>query len=99
MRKRMFISTVALAVAVTAGACASRVYIRIGPPPALVEVRSPQPGEIYAWIQGFWTWDGSVYVWSPGRWVRAPHSHATWIPGEWREGPRGFYWIPGRWSR
>ena len=77
--------------------CTSRVYVRLAPPPARVEVMSPRPGEIYVWVQGFWTWSDYAYVWSPGRWVRAPHAPAVWIPGEWRKNRRGYYWVPGHW--
>ncbi|MBI4502170.1 MAG: YXWGXW repeat-containing protein [Gemmatimonadetes bacterium] len=79
-------------------ACPGPVYLQVGPPPAPVEVISPRPGEYFVWIEGSWLWDDQVYVWSPGRWVRAPRPEAVWVPGSWRQSSMGWFWVPGRWK-
>jgi len=79
--------------------CSSRYYIRLAPPPEPTEVISPSPGELYVWVQGFWTWGGSAYVWSPGHWAKAPEQGVTWVPGVWMHTPKGYYWVPGHWRQ
>jgi hypothetical protein len=77
----------------------TRVYLRIGPPPVVVE-RAPvavRPG--YVWQPGYHRWDGRSYVWTSGTWARAPYRHARWIPGHWAQTRRGYFWVDGRWSR
>jgi hypothetical protein len=80
-----------------ATACGGRVYVRLAPPPGRVEVISLRPGELFVWVDGFWAWGESVYVWTPGRWVQVPRPGTVWIPGAWRESHRGYYWTPGHW--
>jgi WXXGXW repeat (2 copies) len=83
--------------AVLAGA---RVYVRVGPPREVVERRTAAPSPRHVWVAGFHRWDGSAYVWAPGRWVVPPHHRTVWVAGHWAHSPRhGWYWIDGHWRR
>jgi hypothetical protein len=93
----------ALAAAVlTLPACASaapgtRVYVRVGPPRAVVEARVVAPGPGYVWLPGFHTWNGAAYVWTPGRWARPPRARARWVAPRWRHDRHGWYLVEGHW--
>ncbi len=69
---RRLLATAALAVLILASALPAladtRVYVRVGPPRAIVETRVVAPGPHHAWIAGYHRWDGAAYVWVPGRW-------------------------------
>lgn len=75
----------------------ARVYVRIGPPAPVVEVRPVAPGPRYVWADGYHRWDGQAYAWVPGHWVVPPRPHAVWVPGHWAHGRRGWYFVEGRW--
>lgn len=81
----------------SAGAAHAQVYVRVGPPPPVVERRVPAPGSNYVWIDGYHRWDGHRYIWTSGRWVVPPRPRAVWVPGHWDSRPRGYLWVPGRW--
>jgi len=83
----------------TAGAATSgRIYVRIGPPPAVVERRIASPGPGYVWVPGYHRWDRNVYVWVPGVWARPPRPRAVWVPGHWaQEHGHGWYFVEGHW--
>jgi hypothetical protein len=76
----------------------SRIYVRIGPPVRVVEVRA-DPRRGYVWQGGYHRWDGHRYVWVRGRLVRAPYARAAWASGRWERENRGYYWVPGHWVR
>jgi hypothetical protein len=78
---------------------ATRVYVRIGPPPIVVErvIAAPAPG--YVWQSGYHRWDGDRYVWVRGSWAQRPWRHAHWVPSHWVRTYRGYYFVPGHWSR
>jgi len=76
---------------------ASRVYVRIGPPAPVVEVRSVAPGPHFVWIAGYHRWDGRRYLWVPGRWAAPPRARAVWVPGRWVHERRGWYFMDGHW--
>jgi len=52
------------------------IYIGRTPPPLRYEVRTPMPGEGYAWVDGYWGVNSGRYVWVPGRWDRPPYAGA-----------------------
>jgi WXXGXW repeat (2 copies) len=82
------------------GACvtpAGRLYVRIAPPAPVYEMRRTAPGPGYVWIDGYYRWDGSTYLWRPGRWERPPRPRAVWVPGRWRQDRHGWYWTDGHW--
>jgi hypothetical protein len=67
------------------------------PPPAIrVEVVPASPGAEFVWIGGYHRWNGSTYVWVPGRHERRPHARAVWRPARWEQRGRRHVWIEGR---
>ena len=85
---------------VASASAGTRVYVRIGPPTPVVEVRSVAPGPGYIWVPGYHRWDGAAYVWVPGAWAVPPPSHHyhAWAPGHWaHHSHHGYYWVEGHW--
>jgi hypothetical protein len=80
-------------------AAAARVYVRVGPPAAVVEVRPAAPGAAYVWVPGYHRWDGAAYVWVPGAWAVPPAArYHAWVPGHWvHHASHGWYWVDGHW--
>ena len=89
------------ATVATGTACATprgRVYLRVGPPAPIVETRLVAPGPGYVWVAGYHRWDGRVYAWVPGVWLRSPRPRAVWVAGRWvHEGRHGWYFVDGHW--
>jgi hypothetical protein len=77
----------------------TRVFVRIGPPPIVVERPMLAPAPEFVWQPGYHMWNGNSYVWVRGAWVRPPHRHARWVTGRWVHERRGYYWSDGRWNR
>ncbi|HTV04799.1 MAG TPA: hypothetical protein VME86_05480 [Acidobacteriaceae bacterium] len=94
--KKFVLAVVATALLGTSAAFA-QVYVRVAPPPPIVEHRPLRPGPQYVWLGGYHRWNGRVYVWVPGRWVVPPRPAAVWIPGHWAHSPHGYMWISGHW--
>ena len=91
------LSTVASGLAPSAQA-GERVYVRIGPPAAVVEVRTAAPSPHHVWVDGYHRWEGGAYVWVPGRWAVPPTHYTAWVPGHWVNSPHhGWYWAEGHW--
>jgi hypothetical protein len=88
----------ALLLASTAEA-RTRVYVKIGPPPIVVEHRTAAPGRNYAWQEGHHRWTGDRYEWVAGSWVRPPRAHARWVAGHWAHDRHGNYFVEGHWAR
>jgi hypothetical protein len=88
---------VSLAVASCASAGPRRVYVRVGPPAAVVEVRGIAPSRSHVWVPGYHRWSGDRYLWVAGGWQLPPKSRAVWVPGHWERSPRGHYWVEGHW--
>jgi hypothetical protein len=78
-------------------AAAQAQYVRIAPPPPVVEHRPVVPGRGYIWVPGYHRWDGARYTWVGGRWALPPRPAAVWIGGHWAPSPRGWFWVPGHW--
>jgi hypothetical protein len=74
-----------------------RVYVRVGPPRTIVEVRPTRPSAAHVWIGGYHRWNGTAYVWVPGRWEIGPRPAAVWVSGHWAKSPEGWYWVEGYW--
>jgi hypothetical protein len=72
--------------------------VNVNPPPPVVETPPPPPptpGTV--WTPGYWSWNGTGYVWVPGQYVVAPFPDAVWIGGRWvHRGPR-WGWVDGHW--
>jgi hypothetical protein len=92
----VLLSTVLSAIPASAS---TRVYVRVGPPAPIVEVRPVAPGPRYVWVNGYHRWDGRAYVWVPGKWAVPPRARAVWVPGRWVHEKRGYYWVDGHWRR
>jgi hypothetical protein len=95
MHKMMSIAFLSLALA--AGSANAQVYVRVAPPPVIVEHPTVRPGPHHVWIRGFYRWNGVRYVWTPGRWVIPPRHHARWVDGHWVRRPGGWFWMEGHW--
>src|ERR1700686_3524228 len=54
----------------------TRIYLRIGPPPIVVERPTLAPRAGYVWQPGYHRWDGRAYVWNAGTWAAPPYRHA-----------------------
>lgn len=74
-----------------------RVYVRVGPPAAHVEIRGVSPSRSHVWVGGYHRWTGSGFTWVAGAWMLPPRPHAVWVPGHWERAPRGYFWVEGRW--
>ena len=102
-RRHLFRTTAAgllLTASVAFGsACVSegRVYVRVGPPAPIYEVRTVAPGPGYIWVEGYHRWDGRAYVWINGRWAMPPRPRAVWVGGHWDRNSHGYFWVDGRW--
>lgn len=68
------------------------------PPQVRREVKPRRPGRQYVWINGFWHWHHTDWVWVPGRWERPSYRNARWINARYvREGAAWRY-EPAHWS-
>jgi hypothetical protein len=93
---RAFLLVVALGLA-TAGQ-AAEVIVKVAPPPPVsTTVVGVAPGRGYVWIQGYHRWNGSKYVWVPGKWVVPPRPGTVWVPPRWVQRPGGYVFVPGHW--
>ncbi|HEV2176977.1 MAG TPA: hypothetical protein VGW33_07220 [Terriglobia bacterium] len=95
------LASLTLAGMATLASCGGRpravVYVGTPPPPAVVERVGVAPGPGFVWIAGYQSWNGSAYVWVPGRWERRPPRRHGWVPGHWVHTGRGWYWVRGHW--
>jgi WXXGXW repeat (2 copies) len=75
----------------------TRVYVRIGPPAPIVEVR-PAAVRGQVWVGGYHHWNGHAYVWTPGRWAAPPRGRSVWVAPRWVHDRRhGWYFVAGHW--
>jgi hypothetical protein len=94
----VFTTVLATALAPATAQAGARVYVRVGPPAAVVEVRTAAPSARHVWIGGYHRWDGNAYVWAPGRWELPPAGHNAWVAGHWsHHASNGWYWVEGHW--
>jgi len=75
----------------------SPVVVTQSPPAPPVEVVSPAPGPGYAWVSGYWSWQGA-WVWVPGNWMVQPRPAVIWVPGHWIRHRHGWIWMEGHWQ-
>jgi hypothetical protein len=84
--------------AATAGIASAQVWVNIAPPAPIVETRPAMPGPGYAWVPGYYRWNGNRYVWVHGHYSHAPRPNDSWVPGHWTQGPHGrWHWREGHW--
>ena len=96
LTKKLFVAGI-MACAFAAGSANAQVYVRVGPPPVVVEHPGPRPHPGYVWIQGYQRWDGARYVWVPGRYEAPPRPRAVWVPHHWVHSRHGWVLVEGRW--
>jgi hypothetical protein len=89
----------ALLLTSTPASARTHVYVRIGPPAPVVEVRTARPGPRFVWVDGYHRWNGRAYAWVPGRWAAPPRGRAVWVPGRWVHDRHGWYLVDGHWRR
>jgi YXWGXW repeat-containing protein len=99
MRGVFAAALLSMVLSASSASASTRIYVRVGPPVPIVEVRPVAPGPRYVWVDGYHRWDGRAYAWVPGQWVLPPRAHAVWVPGRWVHEKRGYYWIDGHWRR
>ena len=98
-------------VSLPASAAPYGITIDVAPPAPRVE-RVPAPRRGYAWVPGYWNWNGHRHVWVQGQWVRERrgyrYAEPQWVQrngrwelqrGEWRRGDRDRDGIPNRFDR
>ncbi|MEP6918220.1 MAG: hypothetical protein ABJC89_21410 [Acidobacteriota bacterium] len=98
--KSIRLTVVVAAMLTGAAGCATtrgRVYVRSGPPAAVVERRPAAPGPGFVWEPGYYRWSGRNYSWVPGRYEGAARARARWEPGRWVHDRHGWYFVEGRW--
>jgi hypothetical protein len=93
--KRLIGLVFASALAFSAGA--TEIVIRIRPPHAVIERRSPPPGRNYVWVRGYHRWDGNAYAWNTGRWEQPPRPRAHWVAHRWTHRRGGWVLVEGYW--
>lgn len=75
----------------------AEVVVTEEPPPARVEVIPAAPSVNHVWVGGYWTREGSAWVWMPGVYVVRPVHRTHWEPGHWVVRGRNWVWVPGHW--
>lgn len=70
--------------------------IPVAPPPPRYE-RPMRAGPGQVWIAGYWTWNGTQHVWTPGHVEAAPRRGARWSQPRWMRRGRAWVFTPGAW--
>lgn len=72
------------------------VIVGEAPPPARVEVPTPQPTVDGVWLEGHWEWRAGRYLWVEGRWERTRHGYA-WVAPRYVRNGNGWLYVRGHW--
>ncbi|MEO8205437.1 MAG: hypothetical protein ABI615_04600 [Chthoniobacterales bacterium] len=67
-------------------------------PAARYETRPGAPGPGLVWINGYWSWNGSEWIWVRGHWVEAPRRGARWVTSKYYIANGQRHWRPGYWQ-
>lgn len=94
---RKLLLTALFGAALGIGSAQAEVVVKVAPPRPVVEERTVAPSAAHVWIGGYHTWDGSAYVWTPGRWEVPPRPHAVWVAPRWVHRRDGYVFVEGRW--
>jgi hypothetical protein len=98
MRNLLRAAALGIAVAATTVPALAQVYVNVAPPAPIVETRPVAPGSGYAWVPGYYRWNGSQYAWAHGHYMRPPGTGQVWVAGHWVEGTHGrWHWVEGHW--
>ena len=93
---------VALVASLAMAGCVVRPYRAYGtvvysaPPPPRVTMQPPAPGPGYAWVNGYWHWNGGQWVWMDGNWV-AQRAGYVYIGPSWQQQGGGYVYVQGGW--
>lgn len=68
------------------------------PPHPRHEYRAAMPGPGYVWVNGFWDWQATNWIWIPGRWERPAVEGSTWVEPHYYRESTGYRYEPGHWS-
>jgi len=72
-----------------------RVFVETAPPPPKESV-PPTPEKVgYVWSSGYWSWNGSDFVWTEGSWVAVTEPTKNWVPPTWTKQGKKWYFTPG----
>lgn len=96
MFKKLMVCS-AFGLLLAAGSVYAEVIVRVRPPVAIVETRPARPSPNHVWIAGYHSWNGSAYVWVPGRWDVPPRPHARWVAHRWVHRGGGYVLVEGHW--
>jgi len=96
MRHAVKTLLITLALAGLGAGCSTASYVPDPPPALRSEVRPPQPGPNFVWVDGHWKWNGHRYAWVDGHWVKGK-SGKQWVDGHWKKTPKGHVWVAGHW--
>jgi hypothetical protein len=99
---KKFVATSLLSLALAVGvANAQGIFVRVGPPPVVVEHYGRRPSPRHVWVGGYYRWDPHYarYAWMGGHWAVPPHPGWVWRPGRWVQRPRGWVFVRGHWRR
>lgn len=95
MKKNLLI--ILLLLGLSPAITCAQVFVRVAPPPIIVERPAPPPGPRYVWIAGYHRWNGTRYVWVPGHYVMPPRHGVVWVPAHWAPRKGGWVFVAGRW--
>jgi len=93
VRKKLLLIIVLVAGSTAFGQVSFGITIGPPPPPRVVRVLPPRPGQEFIWVDGYWYPVGRHYRWHRGYWTRPPYASARWV-GPRHDGQRfyGGYW-------
>lgn len=74
------------------------VIVREAPPAVIIERRPPPPSQLHIWVDGYWHWNSTRYVWTSGQWSQPPRGGAVWVAPRYERQEHGYRYAPGRWS-
>jgi len=95
--KRVFLSQCLVMLALAACAAAQPPYPAVPAPLTELVPTPPRSSVPLIWRPGHYDWNGSRFVWVPGRWVdRAGHG-TLWQDGYWKRRGSGYVWVPAHW--
>jgi hypothetical protein len=95
--RKIFLSTICAAGFALGPIWAAEV-VKEAPPAPLYDERGRAPSKDSVWIPGYHKWNGTVYVWVPGRWDKKPNRHSTYVAGRWRHQKDGYVFEEGHWK-
>ncbi len=72
--------------------------VAYAPPQPLVDDRPPPPASGHQWVNGYWFWGTSGWVWLPGYWA-TPVVGYGYQPGYWYWSTNYWWYYPGGWCR